>query len=109
MRNRGPLKHYLQPGDLQRQFGVFALNYRNQHQRDSLGILTPADVDRRRAEQILKQREELKRKTMFGQRLRHQTQNAQTQPRMGQRLQHKNRSCTPNYLTTDTLPPPTTF
>ena len=43
---------------------------------ESLGNLTPADVYLGRAEQIMRQREEIKRKTMDKQRLRHKTENA---------------------------------
>jgi hypothetical protein len=42
----------------------------------SLGNVTPADVYFGRDQQILKQREEIKRKTMLKRRLRHQTENA---------------------------------
>jgi len=43
---------------------------------ESLGNLTPADVYFGRDEKILKQREEIKRKTMLKRRLRHQKENA---------------------------------
>ena len=42
---------------------------------ESLGNLTPADVYFGRAERILKQREEIKQKTMIKRRLRQQTEN----------------------------------
>ena len=51
--------------------------------------------------QILKQREEIKRKTMIKRRLRHKTENASTQSKMSQSLQSQNRSAVPNYLTTN--------
>lgn len=76
MKNRFLLEHYFLPGDLKRQIGAFVEHYNNQRYHESLGNLTPADVYFGRAEQILKQREEIKRKTMLTRRLRHQTENA---------------------------------
>ena len=54
----------------------FVEYYNTKRYHESLGNLTPADVYFGRAEQILKQREEIKRKTMLTRRLRHQTENA---------------------------------
>tara|TARA_R100001369_G_scaffold69509_1_gene97155 strand:+ start:458 stop:1438 length:981 start_codon:yes stop_codon:yes gene_type:complete len=76
MKNRVLLEHYFLPGDLERQIGAFVEYYNNQRYHESLGNLTPADVYFGRAERILKQREEIKRKTMIKRRLRHQTENA---------------------------------
>ncbi len=76
MKNRLLLEHYFLPGDLERQIGAFVKYYNNQRYHESLGNLTPADVYFGRAEQILKQREEIKRKTIIKRRLRHQTENA---------------------------------
>jgi len=76
MKNRVLLEHYFLPGDLERQIGAFVEYYNNQRYHESLGNLTPADVYFGRAEQILKQREETKRKTMLTRRLRHQTEHA---------------------------------
>ena len=61
---------------LERQIAAFVDYYNNQRYHKSPGNLTPADVYFRRDEQILKQREEIKRKTMLKRRLRHQTENA---------------------------------
>jgi hypothetical protein len=60
------------------EFGARALveHYNNYRYHESLGNLTPADVYFGRAEKILKQREEIKRKTMLKRRLRHETENA---------------------------------
>ena len=76
MKNRVLLEHYFLPGDLERQIGTFVEHYNNHRYHESLGNLTPADVYFGRADQILKQREEIKRKTMIKRRLRHQTENA---------------------------------
>ena len=76
MKNRVLLEHYFLSGDLERQIAAFVEYYNNQRYHESLGNLTPADVYFGRAEQILKQREEIKRKTMLTRRLRHQTENA---------------------------------
>lgn len=76
MKNRVLLEHYFLPGDLERQIGAFVEYYNNQRYHQSLGNLTRADVYYGLAEQILKQREEIKRKTMLTRRLRHETETA---------------------------------
>ena len=76
MKNRVLLEHYFLPGDLERQISAFVDYYNNHRYHESLGNLTPADVYFGRAEQILKQREEIKHKTMIKRRLRHQTETA---------------------------------
>jgi len=76
MKNRVLLEHYFLPGDLEAQIEAFVEYYNNHRYHESLGNLTPADVYFGRAEQILKQREEIKRKTMNKRRLRHKTENA---------------------------------
>jgi len=76
MKNRVLLEHYFLPGDLECQIQAFVEYYNNQRYHESLGNLTPADVYFGRAEKILKQREEIKRKTMLKRRLRHKTENA---------------------------------
>jgi hypothetical protein len=65
MKNRVLLEHYFLPGDLERQIAAFVDYYNNERYHESLGNLTPADVYFGRAEQILKQREAIKRKTML--------------------------------------------
>ena len=60
----------------QRQIDAFVDYYNKERYHESLGNLTPADVYFGREQQILKQREEIKRKTMLKRRLRHQTENA---------------------------------
>ena len=76
MKNRVLLEHYFLPGDLEAQIEAFVEYYNNHRYHESLGNLTPADVYFGRAEQVLKQREEIKRKTMLKRRLRHQTESA---------------------------------
>ena len=76
MKNRVLLEHYCLPGDLKRQISDFVDYYNNRRYHESLGNVTPADVYFGRDQQILKQREEIKRKTMLKRRLRHQTDNA---------------------------------
>ena len=75
-KNRELLEHYVLPGDLERQFGAFVEDDNIRRYHESLGNLTPADVHFGRGEQILKQREEVKRKTMLTRRFRHETENA---------------------------------
>jgi len=74
--NRVLLEHYVLPGDLERQIGAFVEYYNTRRYHESLGNLTPADVYFGRGEQILKQREEIKRKTMLTRRLRNETENS---------------------------------
>jgi hypothetical protein len=76
VKNRVLLEPYFLPSDLERQIRAFVDYYNNQRYHESLGNLTPADVYFGRAEQILKQRDEIKRMTMIKRRLRHQTENA---------------------------------
>lgn len=76
MKTRVLLKHSVLPGDLVRQIGTFVAHDTTPRYHESLGTLTPADVDFGRAEQILKQRDEIKRKTMLERRLRHQREHA---------------------------------
>lgn len=76
MKNRVLLEHYFLPGDLERQIAAFVDHCNNKRYHESIGNLTPADVYFGRDQQIGKQREEIKRKTMLNRRLRHQTENA---------------------------------
>ena len=73
MKNRVLLENYFLPGDLERQIGAFVDHYNNRRYHESLGNLTPADVYHGRGARILKQREEIKRKTVRQRRLQHQT------------------------------------
>jgi hypothetical protein len=85
-KNRVLLEHYFLPGNLERQIRDFVEYYNIRRYHESLGNLTPADVYLDRGEQILNQREEIKRKTMLTRRLRYETENAYHQSRMGQSL-----------------------
>lgn len=76
IKNRVLLEHYFLPGDLEAKIEAFVEYYNNHRDHESLGNLTPVAVYFGRAEQILKQREEIKRKTMNERRLRHKTENA---------------------------------
>ena len=76
LKSRILLENYYLPGDLERAFAAFIDHYNHCRYHESLGNLTPAGVYFGRAEQILKQREEIKRKTMNERRLRHKTENA---------------------------------
>jgi len=76
MKNRVLLEHYFLPGDLESQVGAFVEYYNTRRYHESLGNLAPAHVYYGRGDQILQQREEIKRKTMLTRRLRHETENA---------------------------------
>jgi len=71
MKNRVLLEHYFLPGDLERKIDSFVEYYNHRRYHESLGNLTPADVYCGRGEKILKQREEIKQKTILKRRLRH--------------------------------------
>ncbi|WP_093160453.1 hypothetical protein [Aliiruegeria lutimaris] len=86
------IEHYFLPADLERRIGAFVAYCTTRRYHKSLGNLTPADVYVGRTEQILKQREEIKRKTMIVRRLRHETENAYCQPKKSQSLRMKKRS-----------------
>ena len=73
LKNRILLENYYLPGDLERQIGAFVDHYNTRRYHESLGNLTPADVYLGRGAQILKLREEIKRKTIRQRRLQHQT------------------------------------
>lgn len=76
MKNRVLLENCFLPGDLERQIGAFVDYYNTRRYHESLGNLTAADVYFGRAEQILKRREEIKRKIMLTRRLHRETENA---------------------------------
>ena len=72
MKNRVLLEHDFLPGDLKRQIATFVDHYNN---KLYLRVALKKGAGQR-DQQILKQRKEIKRKTMLKRRLRHQTENA---------------------------------
>jgi transposase InsO family protein len=75
VKTRVLLENYYLPGALEQAIGDF-IDHDNHHRyHESLGNLTPADVYRGRAENILQRRKEIKRKTIENRRLLHR-QNA---------------------------------
>jgi putative transposase len=76
LKNRILLEHYYLPSDLERQIAAFVEHYNHARYHESLGNLTPADVYFGRGQTILIEREKIKRQTIAGRRLHHQTQAA---------------------------------
>ena len=76
LKNRILLENYFLPGDLEAQIAVFVDHYNQQRYHESLNNVTPADVYFGRDKVILKQREEIKRKTLEARRLHHNKRTA---------------------------------
>jgi len=57
LKNRILFEHSYLPGDLERQVAAFVAHYNHARYHESLGNLTPADVDFGRAEAVLLERE----------------------------------------------------
>lgn len=76
LKNRILLENYFLPGDLEKQIAAFIDHYNHHRYHESLKNLTPADVYFGRAQQILKQRERIKQKTIEQRRLQNQRQAA---------------------------------
>jgi len=76
LKNRILLENYYLPGDLEKQIEMFIEHYNHQRYHESLKNVTPADAYFGRAQNILKQRERIKRKTIEQRRLHHQRQAA---------------------------------
>ena len=74
MKNVVKLENYYLPGDLINRLEQFVEYYNNHRYHESLNNLTPADVYFRRDQQILKQRETIKLKTMKQRRKTHLSQ-----------------------------------
>jgi len=72
MKNRVLLEHYYLPGDLERQIGAFVDYYNQRRYHESLNNVTPGDVYFGRAENILREREKIKKLTIQKRRLQHQ-------------------------------------
>ena len=71
LKNRILLENYYLSGALEEAIAAFVEHYNHQRYHESLGNLTPADVYFGRAESILRQRKEIKAKTIEGRRLLH--------------------------------------
>ena len=65
------LEHYYSPEELERALGEFIDFYNNNRLHESLNNLAPADVYFNRGAKILKQREEIKHKTILQRRINH--------------------------------------
>jgi len=65
------LENYFLPGELEAQIAAFVGHYNHQRYHESLNNVTPSDVYFGRDKAILKQREEIKRKTFEARRLQH--------------------------------------
>ena len=71
LKNRILLENYYLPGALEEAIAAFVDHYNHQRYHESLGNCTPADVYFGRAETILRQRKEIKAKTIETRRLLH--------------------------------------
>ena len=76
LKNRILLENYYMPGDLEARIGDFIEHYNHRRYHESLNNLTPADVYFGRSQNILLQREGIKRDTIRKRRLQHQMQAA---------------------------------
>jgi putative transposase len=73
LKNRILLEHDYLPGDLEARIEAFVDHDNHRRYHESLGNLTPADVDFGRGKTILLKRESIKRQTIQQRRLQHQT------------------------------------
>ncbi len=71
LKNRVLLENYYLPGDLEAQVDAFVGHYNDQRYHESLGNLTPADVNFGRGQTILMKKERIKRRTTEHQCLQH--------------------------------------
>ena len=76
MKNRVLMENYYLPGDLEQQIGAFVDYYNNRRYHESLNNVTPADVYFGRDKTILRERENIKKKTIHQRRLQHLKQAA---------------------------------
>lgn len=76
LKNRILLDNSYLPGDLERRIAAFVTYYNHDRYHESLNNLTPADVYFGRGQQILEERDRIKRKTLANRRLQHQLQAA---------------------------------
>ena len=71
MKNIILLEHYYSPEELERALFEFIDFYNNNRLRESLNNLAPVEVYFSRGSKILKQREEIKQKTILQRRINH--------------------------------------
>ncbi len=71
MKNRILLENYFLPGDLEAKFGSIVDHYNHCRYHESIGNLTPADVNTGRGQAILERGDAIKRKTIEHRRLLH--------------------------------------
>ncbi|MCW5720708.1 MAG: IS3 family transposase [Devosia sp.] len=71
LKNHVLLENYFLPGDLESQIEAFVEHYNHRRYHESLDNVTPADAYFERAEDIIKQRQRIKRKTIQHRRLLH--------------------------------------
>jgi len=76
MKNVVRLQHYYTPWELEREIARFVEYYNNHRYHESLDNVTPADKYHGRAEQIISQREKIKRETLKLRRKENQSQTA---------------------------------
>jgi putative transposase len=72
LKNRILLDNYYLPGELERQVEAFVTHYNHARYHESLDNVTPADVYLGRAENIIAERNRIKRNTLADRRLQHQ-------------------------------------
>ena len=72
LKNRILLENYYLPGDLENQIGAFVDHYNNHRYHESLGNVTPADVDFGRDTAIIERRKKIKKLAIQKRRLSHQ-------------------------------------
>lgn len=72
LKNRVLLNNYYLPRELEAEIAAFVENYNHRRLHESLNNLTPADVYFGRGQQILEERERIKKLTIQNRRLQHQ-------------------------------------
>jgi putative transposase len=72
LKNRVLLNNYYLPRELEAEIAAFVENYNHQRVHESLNNLTPADVYFGRGQQILEERQRIKKLTIESRRLQHQ-------------------------------------
>ncbi len=72
LKNRVLLNNYYLPRELEAEIAAFVENYNHERLHESLNNLTPADVYFGRGQQILEERQRIKKLTIQSRRLQHQ-------------------------------------